>query len=161
MPRSPTGGSIARGLLLFWALWLSVVFASNAADALKELGLLPEGWRFVSGNYAFVKEALAIYTASGALATLLFAGVLVTQLAAATLFWRALAASAEPGDAARWRARLAFASALALFAAFLVTDEVLIVYDRMANLETTHFLILCALLLSLLTVERLAGEEAS
>ena len=41
---------LKRVLLFSWAVWLSVVFLSNLADALKESGLLGESWTFASGN---------------------------------------------------------------------------------------------------------------
>src|SRR5690348_11291678 len=40
---------LKRLLLLLWALWLTVVLASNVADGCKALGLLGEGWAFASG----------------------------------------------------------------------------------------------------------------
>ena len=42
--------TIKRGLLLFWAAWLSIVLATNLFDALRALDLLGDGWRFASGN---------------------------------------------------------------------------------------------------------------
>ena len=45
---------LKRGLLLFWAAWLSVVFTTNLCDGAKALGVLGESWAFASGNYAFL-----------------------------------------------------------------------------------------------------------
>jgi hypothetical protein len=45
---------LKRGLLLFWAAWLSLVLATNLLDAAKALGLLGQSWAFASGNYAFL-----------------------------------------------------------------------------------------------------------
>jgi hypothetical protein len=36
--------TLKRGLLLFWAVWFSFVFATNVLDGLKQLGVLPETW---------------------------------------------------------------------------------------------------------------------
>ena len=41
---------LKRALLLFWAAWLSVVFATNVLDGCKALGLMGEGGAFASGN---------------------------------------------------------------------------------------------------------------
>ena len=50
---------LKRSLLLFWAVWLSVVFLTNLADAGKGLGLLGDSWAFASGNLKFIKETTA------------------------------------------------------------------------------------------------------
>ena len=41
---------LKRLLLLVWAVWLTVVFLSNLADAGKGVGLLGESWAFALGN---------------------------------------------------------------------------------------------------------------
>jgi hypothetical protein len=53
---------LKRLLLLFWAIWLSVVFLSNVADAGKGLGLLGESWVFASGNWKLLQETTARYS---------------------------------------------------------------------------------------------------
>lgn len=45
---------IKRGLLFFWALWLSIVFTRSVADGLKALKVLPHAWPFSFGNYPLV-----------------------------------------------------------------------------------------------------------
>jgi hypothetical protein len=135
---------VNRVLLWFWALWFSVVSASNAADALREAGLVPSV-PFVSGNLGLVAESVAIYSVPHAAAVALFLLVLVLELAASFLFWRA-ALQKTPRIAAP------FAAGIALFCGFLVFDELLLVYRRFPSLETTHFIVLATLLLSLLVV---------
>ena len=51
----------------------------------------------------------------------------------------------------------AFSLAVGIFGAFLVSDEFFIVYDRLPAIETTHLIILCALLLSFLAISVLSN----
>jgi hypothetical protein len=149
-----------RGILLFWALWLSVVSASNVVDALQAIGVLEPGWRFASGNLSLVAESLAIYPVPPVAAGVLFALVLLLELAASALFWRAaldpdpLSASSQP------RVLAPFWLSIGLFCAFLVFDELLLVYRRFPSLAPTHFAILSALLLSVILIRVLdAGRR--
>lgn len=151
---------VARGILLFWGAWLSVVFASNLADALRHVGVLPQSWRFASGNLSLIGEVVGIYSFSRALAPVLFAAVLLVQLAASLLFWRAFLDRRAATSAGDPKVLQAFSAALALFAGLLVADELFIVYDRLPGLEATHFLVLCALLLSLLVIAALGRSRA-
>ena len=148
-----TPAALARGLLLFWALWLSVVTASNAVDALQAAGVLAPGSTFASGNFALVAETLTIYSLPQACAAVLFALVLLLEGAASALFGRAALDPQPPKVIA------AFLVAIGLFCAFLVFDEVLLVYRRFPNLETTHFTVLGALLLSWLVIHQLRERE--
>jgi hypothetical protein len=148
---------LIRALLLFWAIWFSVVTASNGADLLREAGLLSPDWRFASGNYSLVAESVALYSVSRAWASALFALVLVAQLTASALFWRAALDASPFAPRARPGIMYAFLAGIGLFSAFLVFDEVLLIYRRLPNLETAHFAILCALLLSLSLIH-LLGE---
>ena len=149
---------LSRGILLLWSLWLSVVFSSNFCDALQQAGILPGSWRFVSGNFALVLQTIEIYGLPRGLAVLLFAGVLVAQLAAAILFWRAFIDREATSTSYHPKVMGAFSVAIGLFGAFLVGDELFIVYARLPGLVTTHLLVLAALLLSLLTVSVLVDR---
>src|SRR5262245_7238474 len=148
----PTPRRLTRALLLFWALWFSVVSASNATDALREAGLLPADWLFVSGNFALVAESLSFYALSRTWAAVSFAFVLLFEVTASVLFWRAAMDRELRSPHAERKLLPPFFVGIALFGAFLVLDEVLVLYRRFPNLEATHFAVLSALLLSLLTV---------
>jgi hypothetical protein len=152
---------LGRGLLLFWSAWFSVVFTSNLADGLREVGVLPRGWRLVSGNFKLINESIDIYSLGKSWAAIFFGAVVVAQLGAALLFWRAVLdrdSITKPGDR---KALQAFSLGIGLFAAFLVADELFIVYDRISGLETTHLLVLCALLLSYLISMRSGDRHAT
>jgi hypothetical protein len=49
---------IKRAILLFWATWLSVVVTTNVLNGLEVLGILPQSFRFVSGNWHWVNQVM-------------------------------------------------------------------------------------------------------
>jgi hypothetical protein len=104
---------LKRFLLLFWAVWLTVVFLSNLADAGKGSGLLSESWAFASGNWRLVQETTARYGTPAAVNVVLFAGVVVWEGVAAVLFWRA-GLRFRGRDSARKAVYLAFTTSLLL-----------------------------------------------
>jgi hypothetical protein len=70
---------LKQGIVLFWAVWLSVTFFANTFDGLKALKVMGEGWRFVSGNYASMVETTRKYPLPAWFAGLLFLGVVLWQ----------------------------------------------------------------------------------
>jgi hypothetical protein len=87
----PMSRLIKLGVLFFWAAYFTLVLASNAADALRTSGLLPETFPFVSGNYELIERVTRIYAIPAFGVAALFAGVLLWQLAASALFWQSFA----------------------------------------------------------------------
>jgi hypothetical protein len=92
--KTHSGGAVPvvafkRFLLVAWAVWLSIVFLSNLADAAKGLGCLGESWAFASGNWKFIRETTARYGTPSLVNGVLFAGIIAWQCVAAGLFWRA------------------------------------------------------------------------
>lgn len=143
-----------RGILSFWAVWFSVVLASNVADALVSLGILSDAWPFASGNVSLIGESIAVYSLGRGTAALLAAGVITWQLAASVLFWRA---ALEPGGVPPQpsaRACSAFAVSLAFWGALLVADELFLVY-RHAGLTLVHWCVATAEIVSLLALRNL------
>jgi hypothetical protein len=141
---------LKRLLLLFWAVWLSVVFLSNLADAGKGLGLLGESWTFASGNGKLIQETTARYRIPVAVNAVLFAGAILWEGTAAVLFWRA-GWSFRGRNSSGKAVHLAFTISLLLWGAFVVTDEVFIAY----RLEDTHLRLFIAHLMTLLAVDLL------
>ncbi len=136
------------GILGFWASYFTVVFGSNAGDALKELGVVGASFAFVSGNYALMYRVTRIYSVPSAGVGALFAGVLAWEVAAAVSFWRAFFSCVRDGRQAEG-VNTAFALGLGLWAAFILLDEILIAFE-IPGLETTHLALLSTQLLSLL-----------
>src|SRR5579871_1448673 len=83
---------IKRGMLLFWAVWLSVVVATNLLDALKALGVPGPLSRFASGNWGWINQTMDPLGVPRALQAVMFAGAVGWEAAAAVLFWRAVKA---------------------------------------------------------------------
>jgi hypothetical protein len=144
---------LKRLLLLFWAVWLSVVVLTNLADAGKGLGLLGASWAFASGNWKLIQETAARYSIPAAVNAVLFAGVILWEAVAAVLFWRA-GWSFRGRGSARKAVYLAFTTSVLLWGALLVADEVFIAYP----LESTHLRLFVAHLVTLLAVELLPEE---
>lgn len=152
------GTALKRGLLAFWAIWLSVVFAANVFDALKALGMVPAGWSFASGNWGFLVQTTAIHSTPGWLNAILYFGVIVWEGIGAALFWRAFGSAARGVAVDPRAAHPAFTVSLALWAAFMVVDELFIAYV----VEAAHMRIFIAQLASLLVLHLVpdrAGPE--
>ncbi len=147
---------LKRVLLAAWAVWLSVVFATNVCDAAKAFGMLGDSWLFASGNYRFLTETTARYGTPGWLNMLLFLGVIAWEGTAAVLFWlacRIWRGKGQPGSAVR---HAAYVIGLTLWLAFMVADEVFIAYP----VEGVHVRLLTALLATVLVIELLPEDAA-
>lgn len=148
-------GWLKRGTLLFWALWLSVVCLTNLFDALKALGWLGPGWAFASGNFDFIVKATAIYDPAPVVNGVLFAGVIAWEGVSAALFWaawRSFGAGATRRPGVLWTA---FTVSLALWAAFMLADELTFQFA----IEATHMRIFIAQLATLLALHLLPDSE--
>jgi len=139
---------VVPGLLGFWALYFAVVTLSNLTDLLRALHVLPAGWRWVSGNLAFIAASTGKFGIPAWASAVLLAGVIGWETVAAVLFWRA---AREPGG--RWPGP-AFVVSLSLWGTFIVLDEILLIFETGA--EATHLRLAIATLLTLVVL-RLAG----
>jgi hypothetical protein len=139
---------LKRLLIAFWALYLSVVTLTNTLDALRALGMLPEGWALASGNYAAIAQVMSRYALPGFAPALAYAGVIAWEAAGAVLLWRA-AAAFRGVDCHSLRALyLAFGALVGLWGAFILVDELFIAYQ----LENAHRQLFTASLASLLAI---------
>ncbi|HEY2839299.1 MAG TPA: hypothetical protein VGJ26_09130 [Pirellulales bacterium] len=122
MPPLVAWRTCKRILLLFWAVWLTLVVATNLADAARAAGLIAADFPFASGNYATMLEVTApvgvpVWATAG-----LFAGVIVWETASMLLFW--IAALRYPNAEARRKLLpLTFTVGLSLWAAFQIACE--------------------------------------
>jgi hypothetical protein len=146
---------LKRTLVLLWAVWLTVVLATNVADAAKELGLLGPTWQFASGNFQFLTETTARYGTPTWVNGLLFAGVIGWEGTAAGLFWWCWWRFPDRAQGSG-RVYIAFTAALTLWLAFMIADELCIAY----NVEGTHLRLLTAQLATLLAIELLPEERS-
>ncbi|RQG94848.1 hypothetical protein [Natrarchaeobius chitinivorans] len=141
--------TIVQVLLGIWAVWWTIVFATNFFDGLINLGVLGEGWTFASGNYGFLLMVTDVHGTPEALVALLFAGGVLWELLIALLMWQALV-GALSGTPSREHVYRAFVVAIGFFGAFMIMTEVFIAYD----LANTHVRLLIATLVSLFVVDR-------
>lgn len=139
---------VHRGLLLFWALWFSLVCFTNLCDGLRAWGRARPLWRFASSNYAQVVQATSVYRARRGLANVLFAAATVWQGVAATLMWWALYASWTDGVLAWSRIYAAFAAALIFCAALILADETFKQYEK----EAAHHALFATQLLTFMAL---------
>jgi hypothetical protein len=149
--------TLQLGLLLLWALYLALVFATNVMDALKGLGVLPGTWTLASGNYGLVATTTGAHGIPAAIAVFLFAGVILWEAVAAWMFFRAWATFKRTGDGRAPQVTAAFTVSLALWGAFLLVDEALIAYA----FAPSHARVLIAQILSLFAVRAADAEPAA
>jgi hypothetical protein len=147
--------TIQSGLLLFWALWLSLIAVTNLFDALKQVGALPQWWRLASYNYDLVAQTLGGVGLPAAFAVLLFICAVIWQFASAGLFWRAWSAMRRTGNGDAPEVTQAFVVGLALWAAFLLATEATVSYATAG----THKATLIAQLASLVVVRMNVATE--
>jgi hypothetical protein len=140
---------LVRVLLGFWALWWSIVFATNFFDGLVQLGLLGDGWTLASGNYGFLLSVTEVHGTPASVVALLFAAGVVWELGVALLTWRAFASSLG-GLPSRRLVYRALVPAVGFFGAFLLLTEVFLAYD----LANTHVRLFIATLLTLFVVDQ-------
>jgi hypothetical protein len=147
--------TLQSGLVLFWAVWMSIVTLTNAFDALQTLGVLPESFTFASYNLRMVKETVGAHGAPVGVAAVLFAGVIVWQLLASALLWRGWWAMqrGRPGTAVE--VTQGFAVSIALWAALLIATEITVNYTTAG----THKSTLIAQLATLLVVRSSRAED--
>ncbi len=152
-------GTLKCGFLLFWAGWFTLVLATNVCDGLKALGVLPVGWVFASGNFAFIGSVTAKFAVPAAVNSLFFLLVVLWQAAAAGLLWIAFA-RAISDERPDWApATTAFAVSLALWAAFIMADELFVAFET--GVEGVHLRLFTAQLASLLAIHLLPDDRAN
>jgi hypothetical protein len=140
--------SIQSGLVLFWAIWLSAVTATNVLDAMKRLGALPAGFTVVSYNFELIEKTVGSHGVPTPIAAVLFAGVIAWELLASVLLWRAWRAMSRGAPGTAPEVVQAFAVSLALWAAFLIATEMTVSYATAG----THKATLTAQLASLIVI---------
>ncbi|MBY0527613.1 MAG: hypothetical protein K2R98_29720 [Gemmataceae bacterium] len=144
---------LKRLLLAFWAVWLTLVSATNFCDLAKVLELLPRDWPFASGNVDQVVAATARYGAPAQLNVALFMAVLIWETTAALAFYRA--AWTYGGRENLMHVHRAFGVSLMLWAAFMFADEVCMQYP----IEASHMRIFTSQMVTLLVIHLIPEDE--
>jgi hypothetical protein len=120
---------LKRGLLCFWAIWLSIVTLTNLLNALQVIGALPASFQFTSGNYQWINSVMDPLAVPRGLQGFLFAGVIGWELICAVLFWAAVGAYRNRSLTEERVTLWACALNLALWSAFQALDEVFLAYQ--------------------------------
>ncbi len=112
--------TLKQGIILFWALYMSLVVILNIFDALKTAKYLPQNWKFSSGNYWFIEQVTKMYNTPGWINGLLFAGAIIWEAIMTVMLFAALFSFNGSSYAS---INSAFIVGIALWAAFMVLDE--------------------------------------
>lgn len=146
---------LKRGTILFWALWFFFAWLTNVFSFLKHIDWLPITWAFASSNFALVESVLAIYQLPHLSADVLFLGVLGLEALITLLFLIAFFTFKNRHPLPLSWVNRAFTLSAALWALFLVTEEIFIAYMY----EQTHLLLFVAQLICLMMISLLPHEK--
>ena len=119
-------------ILLFWGSWFSIAFLTNTTDFLIAADIMSP-LPFRSGNFNLIKNIMSIYNIPSDISVLLFSINLFVQGAIAILFLTAAFSFWQ--QKSFWLfSNIAFGLSIALWAVFLILEEVFIAYA----FEATH-----------------------
>ena len=140
------------GVLLFFATWFLIAFLTNLIDLFNILNLTNQ-WKFHSSNYLALKEVLHIYNTPDIILNFLFFFNIFIQGISALLFFYASFRYFKNYNA--WPLiNIAFDASIALWAVFLVMEEIFIAYAY----EATHIRLLMLEIISLLSLHLLPSR---
>ncbi|MBV9576541.1 MAG: hypothetical protein JO149_07945 [Gammaproteobacteria bacterium] len=144
---------LKQGILLFWGMWFLIAFFTNVTDFLISTHIVtPIAFR--SGNYHALEKVLSIYHTPTYFLNLLFSMDILVQGSSAILFL--IAGFSFVNKEIPWKIiNTAFFISMALWAAFLVMEEIFIAY----SFEGTHIGLFEFELISLLTLHLLIAVE--
>jgi hypothetical protein len=123
----PSGLLFKRVILLFGAIYFTMITLSNFVDFMDEVGTIH--WTFLnSHNLSYVEQVTRVYHVSDVVDKLLLIAVIGIEGFGAALFWRALARFQGNGVGLRDAYRALTWSALVWFA-FVFATEFFVAYD--------------------------------
>jgi len=138
-------------LLAAWALYISIVTASNVTELLHALGIWSPLFR--SGNLGFIATATSIYGFSTGMNQVLLAGAALWEGTAAILLWRAANATRTGAAGAMDAARAGLVVLALLWMAFAIMVEIFLAYDRGLN-ESMYWILFGAVMVTWLAIEK-------
>ena len=145
--------ALKLGLIAFWGIWFTIVLLTNVFAALRALRAVPQKWKFASQNFELVVQATSRYQSPRWLAGILFCGVVLWQLITVVMFGSAFASALTAGSLDWIWVNAAFSVGIALFAAFMIADEIFMQYNN----ERSHVLLLVGQLVTLVSLYLLPG----
>jgi len=144
-------------LVAAWAIYMTVIVASNGTDLLASFGWIHTAFR--SGNLAFIQTATRVYFHSRPVDQVLLGCVLVWEASAAALLWYGTIA----WTGTLWRTMGAAEAGLIVVAllwmAFAIITEIFVAYDRGVN-ESAYWVLAIANLVTLVVVSLCRRDAA-
>lgn len=140
---------IGRIVLFFWGAWLSVVVATNVLNGLQALSVISPDFKFVSGNWQWINQAMDPLGIPRGLQGAMFGSAIAWEALGAVLFWRALASYRGRPLTQERTTLLACGFNLALWASFQILDEVFLTYQA----EAVHRVIFIAQIATIILLQ--------
>ena len=140
--------TIKQGILLFWAIWLSIVTVMNCLEALKAMGTVPQAFK-TSSNWTLMLRVTSTYNTPVWFNALLFAVVIIWEALASVALWVALV-SGSPEVATTALGLLTL-----LWAGFMLANQVYMAWLTDPALVAAHRSLFGVALLSLMAVHLL------
>jgi hypothetical protein len=147
--------TLKQGILLLWALWMTLVVILNVFDVFKSSGRLPETWTFSSGNFWYIGQVTKIYDTPAWINWILFLSVIAWEIFGGVLLWAALVDFSGSSYAL---IDAAFVVNIALWGAFIVMDELFQAWAAEignSNAMEAHRSLFVAWLISLMAIHLL------
>lgn len=120
----------AQGIILMWALWISIVFLTDFFNLMVGFDLLPTDFPASSHNLDWIHRFLKLYWLDNdVLCLILFSIINLWVMTIAVLYWRAFISYYTCGEYYVYRTMQAFILNMSLFVCFLVADEIFIQYQ--------------------------------
>jgi hypothetical protein len=139
---------LKTGILLFWAVWLSIVTVMNGLEALKAIGVVPQGFK-TSSNWSLMLRVTGTYNTPVWFNALLFAVVILWEALASVALWVAvISGSLEVATTALGLLTL-------LWAGFMLANQFYMAWLTDPALVAAHRSLFGVSLLSLMAVQLL------
>jgi hypothetical protein len=143
-----TINTLKQGILLLWAIWLSMVTVMNILEALKAAKLLPESVK-ASANWTLMVRVTSIYKTPVWINGVMFAGVIIWEAVASSLLWTAF----FTGNLET--ATTALILCIALWGAFILVNQFFLVFNIEPAVATVHRDLFVVFVVSLLVIRLL------
>jgi hypothetical protein len=139
---------LKQGILLLWAIWLSMVTVMNILEALKASRILPESVK-ASANWTLMLRVTSVYKTPVWINGVMFAGVILWEAVASVLLWAAFFTGNID------TATTALILCIALWGAFILVNQLFLVFTTEPAVATVHRDLFVVFVVSLLAIRLL------
>lgn len=144
-------------LVTGWAVYVTVVVASNLTDLLTSFGWIHTSFR--SGNLAFIETATRIYFRSRPVDQVLLGGVIIWEASAAAILWYGAIVWYRSASVRVAVAEVGLSIVALLWVAFAIATEIFIAYDRGVS-ESSFWVLTIASLVTVLALAHFRHDPA-